>query len=48
MFEWVTGYIYIFKMNRDIFDYPTNKVGSPKKKAGTLSMDQKERKVTPS
>jgi len=48
MFEWVMSYTYILKMNRDIFDYPTNKVGSPKKKAGTLSMARKERKVTPS
>jgi hypothetical protein len=50
MFEWVTVYIYMLKMNRDIFDYLTNKVGSPKKKAGTLSMarDVRERKVTPS
>jgi hypothetical protein len=48
MFEWVIGYTYILKMNRDIFDYPTNKVGSPKKKAYTLSMARKKRKVTPS
>jgi hypothetical protein len=48
MFEWVMGYIYIcvcvcvcvcvFKMNRDIVDYLTNNEGSPKMKAGTLSM----------
>jgi hypothetical protein len=52
MFEWVTGYIYIYmlKMNRDIFDYLTNKAGSPKMKVGTLSIarDVSKRKVTPS
>jgi hypothetical protein len=50
MFEWVTGYIYMLKMNRDIFDYLTNKVGSPKMKVGTLSMarDVPKRKITPS
>jgi hypothetical protein len=42
--------VCVFKMNRDIFDYLTNKVGSPKMKVGTLSMarDVPKRKVTPS
>jgi hypothetical protein len=59
MFEWVMGIymcvcvcvcVCVFKMNRDIFDYLTNNEGSPKTKAGTLSMARyvPERKVTPS